>query len=107
MYVIATYRKIRMHQITRNSDEDYTLVSIFFYVFVLLGIFQLIVCATVRFSFTGKVCAGDFVITAEDNKKYEELAEYYMIYEGTFVVIVLIYELISFLLVVLTFYLVN
>ena len=67
LYVYFTYRKIRQYQMDRSIERDYTQVAIFFYIFVILGIFQLIVCAMVRFSFTGKVCAGDYISTAHDN----------------------------------------
>ena len=74
---------------------------------MLIGIFQLIVCASVRFSHSGCVCAGDYISTKEDYNHYLKNSDYYMKYEGSFVIGVLIYENVSFILVCISFYLVN
>jgi len=82
-------------------------VSIFFCIFIVVGLFQLLMISLVRFSFGGRVCAGDFVDTATERDEYLHNLGYYMAYEGAFIVFVLVYELVSFIAIIISYKFVN
>ena len=105
LYVFASIWQVRRNMIMQVEKPDYSLAGIFFVIFIFLGLFQLILCIAVRFSTEGQVCSGDYIESYDHD--YYKMKGYYMIYEGNFVVGVLIYEILSFLLVLLTFYNVN
>lgn len=68
-----------------NYRPKFKCVLCLFIYFVIFGVIEIIMIIALRFSREGRVCAGDFIKKGEITK---ETQDYYMTYEGKFVIIV-------------------
>lgn len=66
---------------------QYKCVLCLFIYFIFFGVVELIMIVALRFTREGRICSGDFLKT-NDPLYNEDTSEYYMTYEGKFVIVV-------------------
>ena len=103
--VVFTYFKYRRSVINKDENTDYTCTLLFFIFFIFFGIVELIMLTALRISPQGKVCSGDYL--KPNDPKYSEHSGYFMTFEGTFVVVSVLYESLSVLMFIIMYFVVN
>ena len=68
-----------------NYRPNFKCVLCLFFFFVIFGVIEIIMVIALRFSREGSVCAGDYI---QEGEYTAETQDYYMTYEGWFVIIV-------------------
>lgn len=88
--IFILYCLYRQTKVNRRKQPDYSYALCFFGFFAFSGFIEIIMLVALRLSHEGKVCSGDFL--KENDPKYNDnTSDYYMRYEGNFVIFLLIY----------------
>lgn len=101
-----TYYRYRQSVIHKQRKVDYTCSICFFVFFIFFGVVELIMIGALRISYQGQVCSGDY-LKKDDPEYNDDTKQYYMIYEGVFVICVIIYMIISVVSFIIMIFVVN
>lgn len=104
MYVLITFYQIYKAKQSSESHHDFSASLCLFSLFTIIGLFEMMLTIGIRFSFSGRVCSGDFI---KNDQSYKYLSKYYIRGVGNFVLSVSIWETISFITIIVSFMVVN